>query len=129
MQKYLVATILVLALSGSAYAESLFGARNPYQFKSFRTQRGLNQAIIMYQVKNDGIGTRVKSTNTTNVLNSQSTAADSISNITVACGTDAQCLVDALFTREGNEGGSVLATTTQGSGEGSPTTSSAKMGE
>ena len=102
MQKFLVAAILALAFSGHADAESLFGGRNPYEFRIFGTQRGLNQALLIEQVRSGGPNTTVNST--TNLLNSQSTAADSISNITIQCENDAQCLVDALFNRDGGEG-------------------------
>ncbi len=114
MRKLLVAAALVLMFSGHAYAETLFGARNPYEFKTFGTQRGLNQALIIQQVENDGPSSVI--TSTTNLLSSQSTAADSISNITIECGNDAQCLVDALFNNE-SSGSSTTAATSQGTGD------------
>lgn len=121
--------IAILALAGILVAGAATaqtpGSRRSYDFKRLDTGLGLSQAQLLYQVEKDRLGQRttVHSTSTNNVTNNSTTAAESLTNITTECGSDAVCQIDAAFSRNGTgsqSSGQTMGTGTQ-TGTGSTT--------
>jgi hypothetical protein len=99
--------IISLALAGILIASAALaqqpGSRKIYDFKRLDTGLGLSQSQLMYQAENDLLGqrTNVTSTATNNITNNSTTAAESLTNITTDCGSNALCQIDAAFSRSG----------------------------
>jgi hypothetical protein len=124
------AKIISLALTSVLFAGTALaqqpGSRRIYDFKRLDTGLGLSQAQLMYQAENDLLGQRttVTSTATNNITNNSTTAAESLTNITTDCGSNALCQIDATFSRSGQgtqSSGQSMGTGTQ-TGTGTTTT-------
>jgi hypothetical protein len=124
--KLLALSLAGVMIAGTALAQTP-GSRRTFDFKRLDTGLGLSQAQLMYQAEHDLLGQKTTvnstSTSTNNITSNQTTAAESLTNITTDCGSNALCQIDAAFSRSGagsQSSGQTMGTGTQ-TGTGSVT--------